>query len=110
MRALFVRLARRMRHSLALEPSIRLRRLHIALAPVYYQNYLLGELVASQLQAALVGRCGGIVDRPEAGDFLRRDVFAPGWSLRWDELISTATGAPLSVDAFAAELHRLDRE
>ena len=85
-------------------------KLHVALAPVYYQNYLLGELVASQLQAALVDRCGGIVDRPEAGQFLQRDIFAPGWSLRWDELIATATGAPLSVDAFAAELQRLERE
>ncbi|MBK5289710.1 MAG: peptidase M3, partial [Acidimicrobiia bacterium] len=26
-------------------------KLHVALAPVYYQNYLLGELVASQIQA-----------------------------------------------------------
>jgi Oligoendopeptidase F len=85
-------------------------KLHIALAPVYYQNYLLGELVASQLQAALTRRCGGIVGRSEAGAFLQRDIFAPGWSLRWDELIATATGAALSVDAFAAELDRLERE
>ena len=85
-------------------------KLHVALAPVYYQNYLLGELVASQLQATLARRFGGIVGRPDAGEFLQRDIFAPGWSLRWDELIATATGAPLSVDAFAAELDRLERE
>ena len=83
-------------------------KLHVALAPVYYQNYLLGELVASHLQAALAARYGGIVGRPEVGEFLQREVFAPGWSVRWDQLITNATGAALSVDAFAAELRQLD--
>jgi len=82
-------------------------KIHVALAPVYYQNYLLGELVASQLQATLFERFGGIVGRPAAGEFLRTDFFAPGWSCRWDELVARATGAPLGVDAYAAELAAL---
>lgn len=82
-------------------------KIHVALAPVYYQNYLLGELVASQLQATLVERCGGIVERPGAGTFLADAVFRPGWTVRWDELIEAATGRPLGVDAFAAEIHAL---
>ena len=82
-------------------------KIHVALAPVYYQNYLLGELVASQLQATLVARFGGIVDRIAAGSFLADSVFRPGWSVRWDELIERATGRPLSVDAFAAEIDSL---
>ena len=49
-------------------------KIHVALAPVYYQNYLYGELVASQLQATLRERAGGIVDRPEAGSHPRRRV------------------------------------
>jgi peptidyl-dipeptidase A len=85
-------------------------KIHVALAPVYYQNYLLGELVASQLQATLVERFGGIVERPSAGAFLAAAVFRPGWSVRWDELIERATGRPLGVEAFAAELRALDRE
>ena len=79
-------------------------KIHVALAPVYYQNYLLGELVASQLQATLFDRFDGIVARPDAGAYLREEFFAPGWSCRWDELIERATGAPLGVDAYAAEL------
>ena len=82
-------------------------KIHVALAPVYYQNYLLGELVASQLQATLRRECGGIVGRPAAGRLLGERMFAPGWSRRWDELIVDATGTPLTVDAFAAELHEL---
>lgn len=84
-------------------------KIHVALAPVYYQNYLLGELVASQLQAHVVHHYGGIVGRPEAGAFFQREIFAPGWKLRWDQLIETATGTPLSVDAFRTELDALER-
>jgi peptidyl-dipeptidase A len=82
-------------------------KIHVALAPVYYQNYLLGEMVASQLQATLAARCGGIVGRPDAGRFLVDAVFRPGWSVRWDELIESATGRPLGVEAFAAEIQAL---
>jgi peptidyl-dipeptidase A len=79
-------------------------KLHIALAPVYYQNYLYGELVASQLQATLRSRFGGIIGRPDAGAYLREKVFAPGMSLRWDELLAQATGESLNVSYLAAEL------
>ena len=84
-------------------------KIHVALAPVYYQNYLLGELVASQLEATVRARFGGVIDTPEIGEFLRREVFAPGWSCRWDELVAQATGAPLSVAPYAAELADLAR-
>ena len=57
-------------------------KIHVALAPVYYQNYLLGELVASQLQATLFDRFGGIVGRPDgrrvpADGVLRAGVVVP---------------------------------
>jgi peptidyl-dipeptidase A len=83
-------------------------KLHLALAPVYYQNYLYGELFASQLEAALRHGAGGIVGRADAGDLLVEQVFAPGLLPRWDHLVTAATGAPLGVDAFAAELAALD--
>ncbi|MET0896191.1 MAG: M3 family metallopeptidase, partial [Acidimicrobiia bacterium] len=79
-------------------------KIHLAVAPVYYQNYLYGELFASQLHATLDARTGGMVDRPAAGELMVRDVFAPGASKRWDRLVIDATGAPLSADAFARQL------
>ena len=45
---------------------------HVACVPVYYHNYLYGNLVASQLAATLQRECGGLVDRPTAGRLLRR--------------------------------------
>jgi peptidyl-dipeptidase A len=63
-------------------------KIHLAAAPVYYQNYLYGELV----------------DRPEAGALLVREVFAPGASRRWDDLVVRATGEPLSAAHLARQL------
>ncbi len=84
-------------------------KIQLAAAPVYYQNYLYGELVASQLDATLHARAGGIVDRTAAGALLRDDVFAPGASLRWDALVERATGAPLSAEHMARQLTRVGR-
>ncbi|GMU79726.1 MAG: hypothetical protein AMXMBFR46_25160 [Acidimicrobiia bacterium] len=79
-------------------------KIHLAVVPVYYQNYLYGELFASQLAAALRTRVGGLVDHPAAGALLRDRVFRPAASARWDHLVEHATGAPLTAGAFAAEL------
>ena len=79
-------------------------KIHFAVAPVYYQNYLYGELFASQLQAAIEARAGALVDEPDAGALLVREVFAPGAAKRWDQLVIDATGEPLSARAFAQEL------
>ena len=42
-------------------------KIHLTVAPVYYQNYLYGELVASQLAAAIDARAGRLVDSAAAG-------------------------------------------
>jgi peptidyl-dipeptidase A len=79
-------------------------KIHLAAAPVYYQNYLYGELFASQLSAVLAGETGGLAEQRGAGRKLVRDVFAPGASRRWDELVVLATGEPLSAAPLARAL------
>ncbi len=79
-------------------------KIHLAVAPVYYQNYLYGEMTASQLRATLERECGGFVERPEAGRYLTDRVFGPGASLRWDRLLESATGEKLSARFFARDL------
>jgi peptidyl-dipeptidase A len=79
-------------------------KIHLTVAPVYYQNYLYGELVASQLQATLDARAGGVVDEPAAGRLLVDEVFRPGASLRWDRLVERATGEPLTAAHLARQL------
>jgi peptidyl-dipeptidase A len=80
-------------------------KMHLALAPVYYHNYLLGELMASQVSAALRAalRLTGdesVAGRPATGAFFRDRIFAPGGTLPWADLMVHATGAPLDARAF----------
>jgi peptidyl-dipeptidase A len=75
-------------------------KIHIAVAPVYYHNYLYGEMIASQLTAAF----GLLVDDPAAGRALSARLFEPAATQRWDALVEHATGAPLTPAAFASEL------
>ncbi len=83
-------------------------KIHLATAPVYYHNYQLGEMFASQLLDYLHAHIGsadsGLVANPAVGDYLKRRVFAPGARLRWDALIETATGEPLNTAHFIAHL------
>jgi peptidyl-dipeptidase A len=79
-------------------------KIHLAVVPVYYQNYLYGELVASQLDATLSDRFGGLVDHRAAGRFLVDEFFAPAASRRWDQLVVEATGEPLNARHLADQL------
>jgi peptidyl-dipeptidase A len=76
-------------------------KIHLATAPVYYHNYLLGEMLASQLVAEVRHDDGGVIGSPEAGRFLLDRIFRPGALLRWDALIEEATGRGLSAKDFA---------
>ena len=79
-------------------------KIHLAVAPVYYQSYLLGELLASQLDRAVRDHAGGFIGRPEAGAFLAERVFAPGATMPWRDLVTAATGSPLGPGAVLAGL------
>ncbi|MFP5298211.1 MAG: M2 family metallopeptidase [Actinomycetota bacterium] len=81
-------------------------KIHIAAAPVYYQNYLLGDLLASQLATTARERFGGIVGSAEAGHLLKEKVFTPGNSATWREVIVGATDHDLDPGHLAAELTR----
>jgi peptidyl-dipeptidase A len=84
-------------------------KIHLAVAPVYYHNYLLGELIASQLASALRTEVlkgeesRGYTGRAELGAFLRDRVFAPGARLHWQNLLEDATGSRLTPEPFVRE-------
>lgn len=78
-------------------------KMHFHGAPVYYHNYMLGELFSSQLRRAMDLR--GIEGwTPQLGEFLAQAVFRSGSLLRWPEFVESATGEPLSAKAFAEEV------
>ena len=86
-------------------------KIHVAVWPAYYHNYLLGEMMASQLLSVIaVKLLGGgdanqlqLKDKAEVGTWLKAKVFAPGASLRWDELLIKATGETLNPKYFAQQ-------
>jgi peptidyl-dipeptidase A len=79
-------------------------KIHVAAAPVYYQNYLLGDMLASQLLRTCMEECGGLVNNVEAGRLLKERVFKSGSLMRWDALIEQATGGPLSARDLAEQV------
>src|SRR5205807_7710648 len=86
-------------------------KIHIVSAPVYYHNYMMGELFASQLHHAIAREIykGAAPDtvvyvgNKEVGAFLKRRVFEPGRTLTWNALTRHATGSDLSPEAFAQD-------
>jgi peptidyl-dipeptidase A len=80
-------------------------KIHLSLSPVYYHNYLLGEMMASQVSAAIRRETGlppdrSIAGEPRVGAFFRDRIFAPGATVDWNGLLVHATGEELSPRHF----------
>ncbi len=86
-------------------------KIHIVSAPVYYHNYQMGQLFASQLHRAIAKALyPGLNPKnviyngnPKVGAFMREFVFVPGRSLSWNALTKFATGEELNAKAFALD-------
>ena len=86
-------------------------KIHIVSAPVYYHNYMMGQLFASQVHHAIARevydgadpRTVIYVGNKEVGEFMKKRVFEPGRTLGWNELTRHATGSDLNPKAFAAD-------
>ncbi|MBN1301831.1 MAG: M2 family metallopeptidase [Melioribacteraceae bacterium] len=87
-------------------------KIHIALYPVYYHNYMLGELLASQLNNYITTRViagnsdidSSYCDIKEVGAYLKHLFFNYGALYAWNDLIYKSTGENLNpkyyVDQF----------
>jgi peptidyl-dipeptidase A len=81
-------------------------KIHIALYPCYYHNYLLGELLASQLyyyMTANITKNQSFTGEKAVGDYLRDKIFMPGARYSWNEMIEKATGEKLTAKYFAMQ-------
>lgn len=97
-------------------------KLHFTTAPCYYHNYMLGELLASQLHHYIVHNVFGLesdeglgsrgagslsyVRDKRLGRYLRENVFEPGARYHWNEMITRATGEPLNPSYFVEQFIR----
>lgn len=84
-------------------------KLHVVAAPVYYHNYLMGDLFASQVWHHAATEVAGVQDplstsfygNTKVGDYFREQIFEPGNLYNWRELTRRATGEPLDPKYYA---------
>jgi len=78
-------------------------KIHVAVAPVYYHNYVLGHLIAAQLRYRLEEQVTGgepFFMSEAAGRYLQEAIFGPGARNRWEDTVLGATGESLNPNYF----------
>ncbi len=86
-------------------------KIHIATSPCYYHNYLLGELLASQLYHTITNNViskdspnlKSFHNETAVGKFLIEKVFNPGAKYEWNTMIEKATGEKLTPKYYAEQ-------
>jgi peptidyl-dipeptidase A len=86
-------------------------KIHLVSAPCYYHNYLLGELLASQLYYFVTEKIlkstdfknQSFANKLEVGKFFIDNVFNPGIKYYWDDMIKKATGEKLTAKYYAKQ-------
>jgi peptidyl-dipeptidase A len=89
-------------------------KIHLSTAPVYYHNYLLGELVASQvhhyIESQVLNENGSrgrrFVTDPGVGDYLVQKIFSPGALRHWQDALELATGERLRSQHFVDDVSK----
>lgn len=86
-------------------------KIHIMSTPVYYHNYLLGYLYASQLRhyintniVKVDEKYPSYSENKQVGKYLAEQVFAPGARYDWNTLIEKSTAEKLNPGYFAEEM------
>jgi len=81
-------------------------KIHVAVAPVYYHNYVLGHLISAQLRNHLEKHVthGPFYDNEVAGRYLIESFFGPGARENWRDTVLRATGEPLNTGHFVRSL------
>lgn len=80
--------------------------IHVAVAPVYYHNYMLGELISAQLRNYLESHIthGPFYENEVAGRYLLESFFGPGAREDWRDTVLRATGEHLNPEHFVRSL------
>lgn len=81
-------------------------KIHFTIAPVYYQNYLLGELMASQMYYYIQDHISTEIFTEQTGKFFLENIFLPGDRTDWRGLIKGATGEALNPAYFVKQFVR----
>ena len=85
-------------------------KIHFTSSPVYYHNYMLGELFASQLHYYIANNIlhkdpkeVSYFNNKKIGEYILNKVLKPGARYYWNEMIERATGEPLTAKYFVKQ-------
>ncbi len=86
-------------------------KIHIATYPCYYHNYLMGEILASQLYYYIVTnviksgdfRFQSFSNNKGVGEYLKAKIFMPANRYYWNDVIEKATGEKLTAKYYAKQ-------
>ncbi|MDP2673250.1 MAG: peptidase M3, partial [Nanoarchaeota archaeon] len=84
-------------------------KIHFTIAPVYYHNYMLGELYASQIHKTISKLTNQDIKQvkysgnEEIGKYLKEKIFSKGMILPWDKLIKESTGEELTPKSYVQQ-------
>ncbi len=88
-------------------------KIHIVSAPVYYHNYMLGEILASQLDQYIrefvlhsSGEGTSFCNQKDLGSYLREKIFSLGARYKWDRMIEISTSEKLTPRYFVEQFVR----
>lgn len=88
---------------------------HIVTSPGYYHNYLLGEVLASQINHYICTKVLGTdnvlempySERKEIGKYMKEKVLKSGKAKKWEEMVMDAVGEKLTPKYYVAELEQM---
>jgi oligoendopeptidase F len=72
--------------------------------PIYFQNYIIADLIAAQTIAHLKASHRTLLNNPRVSEFLISNYYAPGASVDWQDKIEKATGRKLSAKPLIQQL------
>ncbi len=86
-------------------------KIHVALYPAYYHNYILGEILASQLYYYISEKVlndnfpddVSFANQKDVGEYLKNLFFSYGAVYPWNELVKKATGEELTPKYYAKQ-------
>lgn len=84
-------------------------KIHFIMSPVYYHNYLLGEILASQIDNQIISSLSDdesnkdYYGNKKIGEFLIQNIFSKGALYDWDKLIREAFGEKLNPKYFVKQ-------
>jgi peptidyl-dipeptidase A len=86
-------------------------KIHIAVSPVYYHNYMLGYLYAAQIQYYINTKIlktdekyPSYTGKKEVGEYFIKEIFEPAGRYNWTTLIEKSTGEKLNPVYFANQV------